>query len=329
MADLNCTVEKPPKDEKPYTVGDRFAITCSSAGGSGESAPAGESVSGGTAPGGAVPGETASVQPIPQVGLLNLEKTELRLDEKDKYVLKLFKVEKAENGDLRLLVTSYKVGDHKLQALQLVDDSHAFVMSDLEFQVASVQNPQEPRTEPYPPFGPLRFFPWPIVLVTLAMVILMITPFVVIAWRRRLRRVYLREVDSQAFQYPAFQDLHRSLRQLQRKYPFLGDSHHVVQEGDQGAVAGLKELREAFDIYLMRSYRLPVKKWGRKQILRTLESELPNVEERHLNALELTLKEFEKAEKQSAKLAAKDVTQIMHMIRRLSDDLHALGEVSR
>lgn len=279
MADLNCRTDLP--EGKSLTVGDRFTWACE----------------------GSIPA-------------LSLEKTELRLEEADKYKLKLFKIQKSEQGALLLDTTSYMVGEHTLKAVQLVDPEHSVLLGDLKFTVSSVQDPKEPVKEPFGPMGPVRFFPVVFLALIAAAVILFSIPFLVSWLRRRRRRKLMESLDARSFQYAPFPELHRNLRSLQREFLFLAD--FGAEGSEEEKKTAFLRMKEFFRDYLSRQFRVPAFQWGSVAIVKALLRET-SLKEEALKEVALTLREIERAEKDPVKLTAKDLFQLLKMMKQTSE----------
>lgn len=280
MADLECSVQT---GEKELTVGDRFALSCH----------------------GNIPD-------------LDLKAVELKVDEADKYKLKLFQAAKSSDG-LQLEVTSYAAGDHEIKAAQLVDSSHSLVLSDMKFHVASVQDPQHPQEKPFGPVGPLHFFPWLVVVLLAALLVAVITPFVVVGLQKRRRTKLIAEIDHQAFQYGPFHEMHRLLRQSQRRYLFLSDAHVVAENKD--LLAAFQEIDSAFLTYVTREFRVPIKKWPIRRCLRLIKAEHTQLSEETVTELRQALAELEKARRHPEKNQSQDLLQLLKIVRTVSDKI--------
>lgn len=285
MADVECRFEKPNSEaaEKPLTVGDRFAWSCE----------------------GKIPN-------------LDLSKTELRLEEADKYKLKVFKIQKADSGALLLDVTSYVVGEHTIKAAQLVDAENSVLLGDLKFTVASVQNPEEPVKEPFGPLGPVRFFPTLFVSLIAVVVILLLIPVALSGLRRRRRRKLMEKLDARSFQYAAFPELHRELRSEQRKHLFLTDP--ISESSDEDRRLAFETLKDSFRTYVSRQFRVPAYTWKASRVVRTVARET-SLRENAIKEMAETLREIERAEKDPSKLSSMDLFQLLKMMKGTSEVL--------
>lgn len=280
MAELNCSLNV--ENEKALTVGDRFSFSCE-----GTDIPA-----------------------------LDLAKAEIRLEEADKYKLKLFQVQKSPSGALLLDLTSYQVGEHTLKAVQLVDSENSVLLGDLKFTIESVQNPKEPVKEPFGPWGPIWFMPYLFLALVGTALVLFSLPFLFTWLKRRQRKKLMDILDSKSFQYAAFPELHRELRRLQREHLFLADSS---APGDEASYQkAFQEMQGHYLTYLSRHFRIPAFQWTANQVVRALlkDFELP---EKTLGQVAVSLREVERARKDPTKLNSKDLNQLLKMMKQTSE----------
>lgn len=276
MADVNCQVQTPP-DATELTVGARFVIRCE----------------------GAWPA-------------LDAKSLELRLDEADKYKLKLLTFQPAEAGAADLEVVSYVVGAHALKAVQLTDAQSSVVLGDLQFTVASVQNPEEPVKEPFPPLGPMSFFPWLFAALVAALLALLLAGLFVGVVRRRRRRKLLDEVLGKVYQSPPAPELYRELRALTRQYLFLTDP----KASTEGAplVDILRALNAHFRVFLTRTYLVPAQRLPTAKVLAELAPALGE-ESAALAQLGHVLRELDRALDNEAKVRGADLAQLARLVR--------------
>ncbi|PWU17011.1 MAG: hypothetical protein C5B49_09685 [Bdellovibrio sp.] len=292
MADLNCEMDK-SKDTSVggeaatgMNVGDRFSLLCHSS------------------------------SPLPE---LNAKTTDLLLEEKDKYALKLLRWERRSPSELSLEVVSYRVGENKISAAQLVDDSHSLLLNDLQFTVVSVQDPQKPQEKPFGPIGPVRFFPWAFVFAILIMLILTLLPILGWAVRRWRWRKWVREVIDQPFQFPPHQEIHRQLRLAQRKHPFLSDPQFAAE--NSALQEALRELEGFLLVFITRQYFVPARHWTTRQLIRRLKDQAPELDEARLAELQMVLAELAKAKAATTALKTQDLAQLLRFIRHAADGL--------
>lgn len=284
MAEVQCKVEtaemKGPlgvSAAEPLTVGHEFALICE--------------------------GEWPT---------LNLDKIELRLEEQDKYKLKLIKIQQDSAGKASLLVTSYVPGDHQLKAVQIVDDEKSVLLGDLSFTVKSVINPQEAKQEPYGPMGPLvmslSWYFWLSLVLIVAGVVLLIWTLM----RRRLQRQKLLEemsVHDSALSPVA--EFSKGIRILQRDL----NPEKLV------------EINKIFRIYLARKFQIPTLVWSDKLILKDFKKRFPELYKQYGSVLIKTIFEISRALKKTEQVKDNDLEQYIDLARRCVDALEK-GEKS-
>jgi hypothetical protein len=282
MADIQCQVDIPKEEGGAgLTVGQIFALNCEG--------------------------------PWPQ---MKADAVELRLDKENQYKLKLLKVEFLSNTRARLLVTSYKTGEHQLKALQLVEGDRSVVLGDLSFTVNSVMNPQQPVKEPFGPMGPLglRLPIW--YVLGLIFVILMIALVILFRWRvRRQKRKLLNEMRLGEYaQDPLFQ-FYQTARKMQRGYAFFSGGELTGED----AVSFVSALNQAFKIYLARLFQVPTLAWSERRILADLRKNHPEFYQEFRDELRQALAELSRAIKAGKTMNSKDCQQLFELLRKQVD----------
>lgn len=290
MADLSCQLERAQNQDhsdeaiKPLSVGEKFLLHCE----------------------GSVP-------------TLDPATLELRLDEADRYKLKLFDFKSTSPGSADLLVTSYVVGPHELKNVQLTDANHSLVLGDLRFEVASVQKADEPRKEPFPPAGPMSFFPWAFALTILGLFLAVLAAFFLLFLRRRHRRKLLEEIDSRAFQYAPVPEFYREIRLLQREHLFLTDAKAVAPP-EVNLAEILVQMDRVFRLFLVRTYRIPAHRYVSSRFLKELSKSHGATPEK-IEQIREALVELDRArESQAPKLRASDLEQLLRLMKSAVDE---------
>ena len=277
MAELQCTVQKILNPDDPtVTVGERFLLTCS--------------------------GE------IPD---LEAKTAELRLDEKEKYTLKLLRLEKKSATELQLEVLSDRIGKHELVAVPLVDAKQSVVLQNLQFEVRSSQDPKNPVQEPYGSMGPLTLMvPW---YYWMGLVAAISIVGILIAWRvlRRIeRRKQMNQILNSASSSSPEGELFQKIRQVQRQADFLMRPEGLVPAGD--AAKALSEIDHAYRVFLSRQYMIPVASWKSSVSLRALSREQSHLSEKNRKFIAKVLRELDRA--QTAELRGRDLGQLIEWI---------------
>lgn len=277
MADLQCTVQKIQQPDDPtVTVGERFVLACS-----------------GEVP--EIDGKTA----------------ELRLDEQEKYTLKLLRLEKKSDREVQLEVLSDRVGKHELKDLQLVDSKQSFVIPNLKFEVRSVQDPQNPVQEPFGSLGPLSLaVPW---FYWMGLVMVISLMGIAITWRilRRVeRRRQMNEILNAAPGTSPEGELFQKIRKIQRQADFLLRPQDLV--APESAAVVLSELDQAYRIFLSRVYLIPVAAWPTGKSLRALGREQAQLSEKNRKFTAKVLRELDRASQ--AEHRGRDIAQMIEWI---------------
>ncbi len=278
MADVSCTPEIPQDPAFPgLTVGAHFALRCQ--------------------------GPMAVMDP---------KTAEIRLDQADAHKLQLIRLQNPTSGQMDLLVVSYVVGEHNLKAVQLTDAQNSVVLGDLKFAVVSVQDPQQPAKEPFPPMGPMTFFPWFFVSVIVLVIASVGSVIVFNVLRRRRRTLMLKEVLGKVYQSTPGPELFRELRLLQRQFLFLIDP----KASTEGAplVDILRGLNSFFRIYLVRTYLVPAHKIPTAKTLKEMSVIFEKRPDR-LTSLSQVMRELDRALENPDKVTGADLAQLTRLIR--------------
>lgn len=251
-----------------------------------------------------------------EVADLNPEAIELRLEEKDKYSLKIIKLEKLTDKDIKWTLTSYKTGEHDLKAVQIVSGDKSFVLGDLKFSVNSVIKKEEPVTEPYPSQGPLGvhlpIWYW---VAGGAVLLLIIAQ---IFWRIRQRaqkKKLLQDMQIDSMAQDPLAQFFQSSRKMQRQYSFFSGGE--IEE--KNVIQFVDELSKAYKLYLARLFRVPTYFWSDRKILSGIKKSHRSMYQELKFSLRKALSELSRAQKASGKMSAQDSMQLFELIRKQVD----------
>ncbi len=289
MADIQCQLEIPKEkgeDTAALTVGKVFVLNCEG--------------------------------PWPES--FKADAAELRLDKENQYKLKLLSLQFESPTQAKLLVTSYKTGEHHLKAVQIVDADHSVVLGDFSFAVNSVMNPQEPAKEPLGPVGPLGlslpiWYPLSILAAVLALVFL-----VGFRWylRRQKRKLLEQMRLSEYVQEPLFQ-FYQTARRLQRGFGFFSGQPLQPDEASQF----VKEIDQAYKIYLARKFQVPTFAWKERRILSDLRQNFPEFYQVFRLEIRKALAELSRAMKAGGTMNEKDCQQLFELLRKQVDQIES------
>lgn len=245
---------------------------------------------------------------------------DFRLDEADKFKIKLLNFKFISKTQIDLLVTSYQPGQHQLKMLQLVDAEHSLVLGDLDFTVSSVINPQEPPAEPYGPAGPFSLSLPIWYLLSLSGVILTLVLIAALKWRlRSQKRKLLTEMRLHEYVQDPLYQFYQMARKVQRTYGFFSGQELIASE----VALFVQQINEAFKIYLARQLQIPTLKWSERKTLADIKRNHRDFYQLFKKDLKQNLAELSRAQNNIAKLSAKDCQQLLDLLRRQVDSMDA------
>ncbi len=241
-------------------------------------------------------------------------KVQLDLPEADQHQLKLLNFEFISKSQAQLVVASYKTGNHQFRNLQLRAGDQTIELSDLSFTVKSVIDPKDPVKEPFGPMGPLQL-PLPVwyLLSALAVVVTIAAVFL-FKWRiRSQRKKMLRQMRLDEMVQEAYYQFYAVLRKLQRS-SFVG-VELTTEQSDQV----VKELNQAFKIYLARHFQVPTLNWPERKILSDLKKNHSEFYQEFQAPLKQALAELARATGPQKQMLLKDCEQLAHLLRTQVD----------
>ncbi len=256
------------------------------------------------------------------------------------YVFHFLRFENQESQHARLALTSYRVGEHSLSQLNLLDGENQINLSlenPVKISVKSVQDPQNPMKEPIGPLGPIEIsIPllfWLFFSVVLAAI------FSFIWWQERARRKnkkLLTEMNLDQYALSASAQFFQSLRKLQRQFDGLSTVDQLKTQ-DQMKTS-LVDLDHALRLYLARKFLIPTLAWPDKKIISYVDAETRKIHkpqnamkialhgnERKLKNIEIAslFTEIKKAQEQD-KIAAADLKQLQGLSRQSIENFEML-----
>lgn len=287
MAELQCQIEIPPIEKMPdeLTVGRVFNLHCA--------------------------GEVPNFQK---------EKTEIRLDEKDQYALKLLDLDQ-QGSNLHLKVTSYQAGEHHLKAVQIVDPEHSAILGNLEFTVQTVIQKEEVKPEPYGPIGPFSLgLPWwfygfwIVLLFSLAM-------FLFVKVKRSLeRKKLIEEINSFGTSHTPYTQFTQSVRKWMREYEFLAHPEKVLNSQEREMF--LKDLVQSYRVFLGRTFQVPALQWPDRVFVSEIKKRFADIYEICGQDLKKILREQTHAQSHQQEMRAQDLIQLLDLTRKNVDAIY-------
>ena len=283
MDALNCQFDMQGRGpEKPVTVGDPFVLACDGP----MAAPLGKSV---------------------QL---------LWPDENAKYTLHVLEVRESSPQHFKLLMTSYRPGEHKDLVLKITDGTTTVETPALQLQVASVlKQGEEPK--PVPSVGPFVFsYPlWFWLTIAGSILFVLLTAFFFI-YRKRQRQKMLQEMDQYMTMLPPFNQFSKDMRY------FVRDLGLAKDESRFGELA--KKLDEDFRLYLVRELRVPAHRYSDSDILKEMRRSHRMIYEQVRSDLRKVLSEMAHAKKDYSVIRHKDCEDLLHLVRAVAEKIQAL-----
>lgn len=249
---------------------------------------------------------------------LKPDSLEMRLNKEDQYRLKLLKFESISKNEAKLEVTSYKAGHHTLKAVQLVDAEHSVVLSDLDFTVNSVIDPQNPPKQPYGPMGPFQtsisiWYP-----LSLLLLLVVLFGFILYRWKlRRDKRRLLEEMRLSENAQEPYPQFYQTSRKLQRSYSYFSGAEPSPEETNQF----IETLGTAYKVYLARHFQVPTLKWSERKILSDLKKNHKSFYQEFRLEIRKALAEISRAQSPKMQMTGKDSQQLMDLIRKQIDQI--------
>jgi hypothetical protein len=241
----------------------------------------------------------------------------LRLAPEQKYMLNLLGHTR-ENDRWTFEVTSYRVGDHAIEAATLLSsDGREWALGPLNLKVVSVLDPVQPPEKPYGPMGPIPVgipVAWILGLVAIAL-FLTLTLGLKIA-RRIARRRFLDALKAREPMGGALHEVHRRLRQLQR--------HRVLFAGKTAppgeALDVVRELDGLLVDYLEQRFQEPLQKRSWPEAFKRVAKKIPPARKDEAEALRKLGKELKTA-LVADRVEAKDAIQLTENLRQVVEAL--------
>lgn len=188
------------------------------------------------------------------------DKAVLKTDENTVNTYKLFKAVVDSDGKVNLDLTFYKAGVHQLKSLILTDGVSELSLSGSDVKFESVLKAKEDG-KPQDPFGPIA----PLAISTpieyfIFVLLVLITAVTVFAFRLRSLNYYKNlKLRLKKYQSPTSPDteFYRTIRQAEKlDYP-------------------LQKVEDAFRLYVLRTYQLPMFDLTDQRIMRYFKRNFP------------------------------------------------------
>lgn len=209
------------------------------------------------------------------------EKLQFKLAENQKYILKVLNVKKSSDEELSLDFTIYAPGDYKISEMVLSDGVNELTLNGASVKVESVIKPSSDG-KPQEPYGPIFPIGIDVPMFYYLGVILVLLLFVAYGAYQVKRKIFYKTLKDKLNKYssPIAPDIqfYRAIRKAEKAgYP-------------------LQDVEEAFRLYNLRAYHLPMFDLNNPRISNYFKRNYPQFKSARLSLIK-TLGEFEELQK--------------------------------
>jgi len=270
-----CAIISQPKQPTGFTVGEKFTFACS--------------------------GEPLELK----------EPLTVKLPEKFQYALVLLKPIEATNNKISYEATSYRAGQFKFDFLDIVDgNGQGFISNPMQWQTASVMDPQKPQEQPFGPIGPMSMG-WPFwFFFSIGVAIAVILGWFLVFSRHRLQRKNL-ERNIRKYQSPmgSYHQFSKDIRMLKRGVVFSPR----VEWPESQVNNYLQRLDEVYRMFILREYIVPAHTWSTNAVIKHMKRKDRNGYPAYEAAVIKAFKELERSRGQTGKVTGMDCEQITNI----------------
>ncbi len=220
--------------------------------------------------------------------------------------LSLIQVLSLNEGDVELLVTSYRVGTHSLDGFSLTDDSQVLKMTGIEWEVKSVIQEQQ-KPEPYPsyPFWEMSYPLWFYGVFVFVLCALIAIPTYIFKRLKRRKIAFdkVKEYDTVLIPLDAF---YKELRRIEK----LWLSEKTTEK------EFVSELAKQFRLFLTREFKVPAFEWPISEVLK----EIKKSHYRFYKIFSARILKFFK-ETEASSISKKDILYFTEEAQKLVEDI--------
>ncbi len=234
----------------------------------------------------------------------DFSKAFIKMDENSKNTVRVFKAEARTPDSFDVNLTLYAAGQYQFPDLLLSDGTNEISLGRQQFQVKTVLEKTEDGKPP-PPFGPVLplTLAWPPIYAILFFAVLASgLVFLILSLRRRSRlKRLIDRLKTHDSSIDADVQFYRTMRLLEKSgYP-------------------VSEMEEAFRLYALRIFQLPLFDLNNRQSLNFLKKRRPQFK-KHRASLQKFLGDFEVLSKKND-LTADDKLQLAKRLYRFVDKM--------
>lgn len=248
----------------------------------------------------------------------------LELPKEQQYALRVLKNLGMDGHKANFVATSYLVNPngHQFQNIFLSDGKVRIALDGIGFKVKSVITKENnPKNEPYPPWGPFGFaYPnW--IWMGLSFVIILIASVLIEKLMQKLKRKkFFKILASQPPTLSAYHQFSKELRQLSR------ESLRPQNFGNENAKKFIDELKTSFRWYLSRKLQFSCFDQSSQSLMKELKEKNRPLYSKVQHSLSLALIEIERWQQRPDKIKIEDASQLIDMVRNSAEELGRFSE---
>ncbi|MCB0422827.1 MAG: hypothetical protein KDD61_17635 [Bdellovibrionales bacterium] len=241
---------------------------------------------------------------------------------KDSYALKSLEPITVSETDLKLEVTTYRVGQHTDVEFVIADSGgEKLKTSPLSWTVESVI--KDPKQQPYGPMGPFEMRKpwWYYAAFVTATLIVLIVLFRFLK-KRMDRKKMIDELTRHGTALTPFNQLNKELRKISRRVGFYSERDFDQEQG----LTAVEEIERAHRMYLVRELFVMAEHSSVRQILRETKKYHPKIFFEREVDLRRLFAELDRAKKAKERITKRDCEQLIEMVRLVA---HGVSQIKR
>ncbi len=238
------------------------------------------------------------------------------------HFLKIIEVKSLNLNEVQMVVTSYEVGGHARDQVQLTDQESSVDLLVPAFTIESVLSQAEDQ-KPYAPREAMTLSAPTALWVVLGIGALVLAAIISLRLRRAFqRRQLIESLKAHQTALSPFEQFHKELRSLQRS------TSATLTEGTH-LESFVKKLDELLRLFLVRELQIPALQWNARQISGEIRKQDPKLHRRVKNDLKLFFREIEKAHyaNQKGEFQVNDCGQLIQICQRTTESIWKLRRV--
>lgn len=248
-------------------------------------------------------------------------------EKQDPLSIKILRIEGKTAGEAKFVVTSYRVGSHNFEPLEVKGGQEKINLGKVAFQVESVLGKENIVQEPYGPMAAKMSFPVAFWLAAGLIAASVIAVIYLKVRRYNERRALLEQLSRHDSPVSPLSEIHQNYRRWRRQHAF-----YYLKDADASRTELMQVLGEvdhAFRVYLIRSFKIPALQWSNRLILKEMKKYHRLVYKDFGQELKKYIIEIDKAKEAADRLKSQDLVQLTENLRLLIEKIERRGAQKR